>query len=397
VQWFTSLPIPTTKSFNIFAEQTRSKVEGQMLIVRQAHALAYEEWASWVKLFVQLCATFQLLTLLIGPITSLILLWIVLHFHQEIYLHVNKEYKLSRTDLINVWSSIGIWALFTSICITFFWPKGLKIFLSTFFGGGILLFSLHSSALKFMGLPKDWTVPTLSRPICIAFDTEVGCTHTFSPMGSTHSCMPCMHITHAFTPQAEIMELIGVRRRLLEFESFRFRIQNVAVGSFWVETVCSVLLYHEIYNNPKARYIGRICFTYILPIITTIEVFSTLMPKLAHYVGLLVDSVTADYGIVAGRIFWNTATAFVSLPRFAFTDRLFAYIGTVTSVFGEWAAYISSWIAPFDEALTYIRAKFVPIQVLLGPVFSLLYRLGDVVRALFVSLAMPLQAALRVS
>jgi len=110
----------------------------------------------------------------------------------------------------------------------------------------------------------------------------------------------------------------------------------------------------------------------------------------------LVGSVRADFGINVVQWVLYLMDNLVDLRKFQTVAFVLDTVSAITSLMGQWTAYISSWLAPVDEAFTYIHAKLYYIQLLLDPIFRLLARLAAVVGILVEKLRNPLALLLQV-
>ena len=81
-----------------------------------------------------------------------------------------------------------------------------------------------------------------------------------------------------------------------------------------METVLSVLIYHELYNSREFRRATHLFLTYILPIIFTLQLLFTLWPIFEQHHALLMAMVNADYSVIVARTVAATVRDSVPLP-----------------------------------------------------------------------------------
>jgi hypothetical protein len=76
---------------------------------------------------------------------------------------------------------------------------------------------------------------------------------------------------------------------------------GVAVGSYYVETALSVLLYHDAYNSLQLRRLANFFIVFALPIIFSFQVLHTSVPRVLAFLSRVQQSVDADYGVRIAR------------------------------------------------------------------------------------------------
>lgn len=106
--------------------------------------------------------------------------------------------------------------------------------------------------------------------------------------------------------------------------------------------------YSEVYNNHRARQIGRVFFNYCLPVVFAVQLLSQNLPRITMSTAWLVSSIKADLGVhIASWIMY-----LIDVRKFRTVAYVLDLMSQVTHIVGQWTAYISSWLAPIDEAFT---------------------------------------------
>ena len=85
--------------------------------------------------------------------------------------------------------------------------------------------------------------------------------------------------------QARLSEMFALREKLLakeEEEHWGMKVRGISIGSYWVETILSVLFFQEVYNNRTVSLDGTKSVIYIysrvyIYIPTVTQCFRTLL------------------------------------------------------------------------------------------------------------------------
>ena len=338
--------------------------KGQVVIVRRGRTLSRADWVCWATLVALSLGIYGVLFHLLGPITSGALLATIAHYRHEIREHLESTHRLPYALQVEWFSALGFYALFLLLIFKGALPLGWRAFFTATLIGGSLVFWLLPAVQRALNL-SAWSIPSVLRPIQLDF------------------------------PEGEIDAMLAERRRLLTLSpELREKVTKVCVGSYWVETVCSLLLYSEVYNSHKARKIGSAFFNYALPVVFAVQITAQNAPRLASWLGWLTASVRADFGVVVLKYLLATIDLLIDVRRIRAIDTIITSVHDITSYIGLWTAYVSSWLAPVDEAFTYIYAKFAPIQQLLSPIYNVFGRLVRSILELAQHLKAPMQQVL---
>eukprot|EP00936_MAST-01D_sp_MAST-1D-sp1_P000251 g251.t1 len=99
--------------------------------------------------------------------------------------------------------------------------------------------------------------------------------------------------------QSELGEMLAVRERLWELDDGRFKhlIADVCVGNYWMETICSALLWSKLYNSPRWRRIAHLFFNFILPAFFVLQGLAILVPWAVRQHRHITRLVQQDRGL----------------------------------------------------------------------------------------------------
>eukprot|EP00054_Salpingoeca_dolichothecata_P026153 m.185801 g.185801 ORF g.185801 m.185801 type:complete len:572 (+) comp25571_c0_seq1:652-2367(+) len=335
-------------SIDIFAEPTRRIPEGQVLVVKRGTSLSREEWIAWFKLIFHLLVTYLVVTQFLGPISAACVLVGLAIFSPELRQYAEKELFLKSQDVIRYFSKLGVYSFFWLLC-TWIAPRygWLTFFTCTFFSGLLLYFKAETLSDWFaISADKTWRRPSATYPLVVKYDVD------------------------------ELPEMLRLREELLSCDPWRRKMQYISVGAYWVEALCSMALPTDVYNNPNARFLSYIFFSYFLPLIFTVQVVGIIGPRVLRYHLHLLMLVRADVGVRIVRFI--TAVIEWELPEIVFS--LWHLLMTPFAVVYSWTNTLSDWLLPFDEGLVYVKAKLEHLKFVLQPFSALINLVLQLVR-----------------
>lgn len=239
------------------------------MIVKRAHSLSQAEWSTWVRMLFLCISNYLFLTLLVGPITSLMLLFGIIAVRKDVDAWLMSELEIDADTLVETKSWIGFFGLWINVLLPCF-SLGYGMMAAWLIASGIAMLLFSKAILA------AFTVPDHFRYI-----------------------QPTYPIVMTYCDKTRMAELIATRNDLVAVPRLFKKIRHLSVGSYWAETVLSVLVYHEVYNSRSARNILHTFLTYVLPIIFAFQLLYTLWPHFAHALARFLRSVRADFGVVA--------------------------------------------------------------------------------------------------
>eukprot|EP00045_Choanoeca_perplexa_P018211 m.282373 g.282373 ORF g.282373 m.282373 type:complete len:429 (+) comp17747_c1_seq6:284-1570(+) len=313
-------------SIVIYSEPHRKDIEGQIMLVKRAHSLSRTEWATWVRTFFLCLSNYFFLTLLVGPITAALLLFVVIAFRKDIDAWILSEFEMEHDTLVESKAWTGFFGLWINVMLPAFAH-----------GYGAFAFWLVVSALAMLLFSKPilslFTVPEHFRYI-----------------------QPTYPVVISFRSQARMPELLSTRAKLVAAPRLVKKISHLSVGSYWAETVMSVLVYHDVYNSRRARRLMHTFLTYVLPMIFAFQLLYTLWPHFSRTRARFLRSVRADYGVVMGDRIVRSFRAVLRWPALPVVlQDAIDFVGDMTNWLTAWTAYITSFIVPIDEAYTTVH------------------------------------------
>jgi hypothetical protein len=86
--------------------------------------------------------------------------------------------------------------------------------------------------------------------------------------------------------QARLSEMFALREKLLapaQEKEWGLKVRGISIGSYWVETILSTILFREIYNNRLARSFLFKFLAYVLPVMFMFQVIGIVGPTLSMW------------------------------------------------------------------------------------------------------------------
>lgn len=145
---------------------------------------------------------------------------------------------------------IGIACLFITVWLILPHMKGFLA--STLYVGCVLPLLVYYPHIlvRLLGPPLNWRLTEATRPLLFEYGPH------------------------------NMRDMFQLRKYIHAHPEYRQRCVGISVGSYWTETICSVLLFSEVYNSIYARRALAIFFNYILPVVFTFQVRSSSMGSL---------------------------------------------------------------------------------------------------------------------
>jgi hypothetical protein len=190
----------------------------------------------------------------------------------------------------------------------------------------------------------------------------------------------------------EMRDLMHLREDLYEKSCgeprYRHLITDVSVGSYWVETVCSILLWSGLYESNRWRKRARLLTGLILPAFFVLQGLATLVPWLWMQQQYVVAMAHRDFGVRSASWAWHAVRMTVeplvrhfipAIPIWETCSRLFnvltapvrnALLATcrsllrVASEFQSWALYLDHFLVYASASLARVRKMFRPLIAL---------------------------------
>ena len=167
--------------------------------------------------------------------------------------------------------------------------------------------------------------------------------------------------------QPEISSMLGLRTSLLEKERFREKMQKVSIGSYYMETICSVLLYHDVYNDVRVRYFAYLFFNYLLPVVFLVQSLVLVSPWLNRF----ASAIRSDVGVQV------VSSVEIVMPEVV--SNMVAWISTPFAVAATWFSASIQFLIPFDEAFVYLRNRMSFLSTLVSPFIYIFQGVSEVV------------------
>ena len=252
-------------SVSLFAAPSRAEVEGQILIVPKAKSLNRSEWGSWVHMFLLNVSMFLCFGKVLGPVTAALMITATIGLREEIDTILIKDHKLTPEQVREVKAVVGVVALAVNLsAYSPTWTVALLVV------AAVVVLALIKRDVFVLPSGFRYTSPT--RPIVLTFEH-----------------------------QRHIHKLLAFRQQVKAEPAADAKMKDVVIGSYYVETALSVLLYHEVYNSLRVRRLAHFFVVFALPIIFAFQVLHTFGPRILLYLSRLQRSVEADYGVRAAR------------------------------------------------------------------------------------------------
>ena len=240
------------------------------MLVTRAHSLSRADWATWVRTLFLCVSNYFFLMLLVGPITAALLLFAIIAIRKDFDEWALREFEMERETLVESKAWLGFIGFWINIMLPAF-ALSYSVFALWLIVSGLAMLLFQKQILGLFTVPDHFRYIQPTYPIVVSFRS-----------------------------QARMSELLATRAKLVAVPRLVKKISNLSVGSYWAETVMSVLVYHDIYNSRQARRFMHSFLTYVLPMIFAFQLLYTLWPHFDSTRARVLRSVRADYGVVVG-------------------------------------------------------------------------------------------------
>lgn len=323
------------------------------------------EWKTWLLLMFDLLMVSLVGCQLVGPITTVVMTVSAMHYRRPLAKFLEHECQWDPQQQTQHFALAVLvctfWILATWITpLLFNWIVSTLVLIAL----TALLFWKKDALVCRVALHPDWRMPSVSRPIIVNF------------------------------PRAELSDMLLVREQLFLLPSWRNRMLLVSVGSYWVETISSGLLYSDIYNSRRARFISFLFFTYVLPVVFALQVLGLVGPWLWRKHLIFMALVRADFSVKLLRFFLRSFS-FLHVPEVVYS--ILDMLSMPAVVMAQFFSTISSVLVPFDKAITYVQARLQPFRIMFLPLQMAVTALFNTVASLFGSVSGPFFMFIRFS
>jgi hypothetical protein len=155
------------------------------------------------------------------------------------------------------------------------------------------------------------------------------------------------------------------------------------------ERWASVLIHPAAYNSLKARKLLYLTYTYILPIINFLFLLIFPSAAVARSFSYARQSFGRDFTVRIVLLLLKVAESVLSVFSWAFLD-IFTEIGSFFHGFFNWlhdhAEWVSSYIATFDQWISYFASRLVPFKQICGLIFRIAQGFGGIFYKIFTAL-----------
>ncbi|EDQ91990.1 uncharacterized protein MONBRDRAFT_5577 [Monosiga brevicollis MX1] len=333
----------------MFTDPGRQLAQGHVMIVKTVQSLNLQQWTDWIKGIVLFFNGFLLLTLVTGPITAFVLLALAVHKRSDLDAIVTSSYELKPKQWADIKCRSAVILIWINLSRFFFYAGWTTLGVWLFLSGAIMVV-LGDRVASWFRLPDQFRYIQPNYPIMI----------TYAPAKSKQD-------------YKRLSQLLRFRDSVLDVPEYARRMRHISIGSYWTETIMSVLVYHNIYNSISFRRYLYVFVTYILPVVFTFQVLYTTWPHISRHHNRFISSVNADMGVVSTRYILRSMRATIYLPALPqFVQNFFEWLGDLTDWATAWTAYVTGFIVPIDALMVYFKAKFEPIQRLCIMLFRLI-------------------------
>ena len=180
--------------------------------------------------------------MLVGPVTAAAIAALGIRFLEELTRFAERDMNLREDQLVDGLAMASLTCFFVLTGMLLYAKFGIvPVSLCASVVVTLMNFK-HSWLLKLFGLNYKGQLPRPARPVAVPYRQE------------------------------HVSDMLALRQQMLQSPIWAPCMRRLSVGSYWMETACSVLLHREVYNSRQARQATFFFFNYFLPTVFTLQV-----------------------------------------------------------------------------------------------------------------------------